>query len=461
MAQRPAAAASPARHVVPFDYGASFALRGEPGRVAQDVINVSPDAVFVARAIGWGFEEERGRPVTLELRDDQAERALIHPGDITLRQFPPDALIDGLRVAPGFERLLFTDAGEWLDEPLPRTRLEAAFERVTHPVDLSFLFTMTDSSSGRELQDEPAHNIASLGIGSGERPFRPLAQPLRFLPRSTLRLQVEERSRDRRGTLFIVLYGYKLLASSACSEPVTAATAATLSAGGLPGSTPFDYVASLELTGRCGNRLEAEVPVSADGLFVATEIGYGLAAEEADARVAWNDRDRVADDAVREAVDRMIPPEVVADPDPVANWPARARVDLGDVPLRLFAPELLRDGLRIRPEYRVVAFEATGRLARLAAPQIDRVFESLNRPEDVAFRYTLFDSGVGTDLQNQALNNIAGLGSAGGERPFKRFALPLQMLPRASLRVSVEERHGRGRLYFAFHGFRRPDARAA
>ena len=41
------------------------------------------------------------------------------------------------------------------------------------------------------------------------RPFRMLAQPLTFQPRSTVRLQIVERSEGVQGTLFIVLYGYK------------------------------------------------------------------------------------------------------------------------------------------------------------------------------------------------------------------------------------------------------------
>jgi len=57
------AEAGPLRSVLPFDQAARFELRGIPGNIVQDVINISSDGTFVAVAIGYGFEEERARPV--------------------------------------------------------------------------------------------------------------------------------------------------------------------------------------------------------------------------------------------------------------------------------------------------------------------------------------------------------------------------------------------------------------
>lgn len=80
------------------------------------------------------------------------------------------------------------------------------------PID--FKYSIVDSGSGRELQNRPIHNIAGLGEPNGLRPFRVLAKPMVFMPRSTVRFEVEEISDD--GTikdteLFIVLHGYKML----------------------------------------------------------------------------------------------------------------------------------------------------------------------------------------------------------------------------------------------------------
>ena len=70
------------------------------------------------------------------------------------------------------------------------------------------------------------------------------------------------------------------------------------------------------------------------------------------------------------------------------------------------------------------------------------------------FRYTLFDGGTGRELQNGLINNIAGLGIANGDRPFKRLARPMIFYPRSSIRVVVQEHFGRGRLYLVFQGYK-------
>jgi hypothetical protein len=79
---------------------------------------------------------------------------------------------------------------------------------------IDFKYSIVDSGTGRELQNRPIHNIAGLGEPNGERPFRVLAKPMVFMPRSTVRIEVEEVTED--GTtegaeLFIVLHGYKKL----------------------------------------------------------------------------------------------------------------------------------------------------------------------------------------------------------------------------------------------------------
>ena len=85
---------------------------------------------------------------------------------------------------------------------------------------------------------------------------------------------------------------------------------------------------------------------------------------------------------------------------------------------------------------------------------LNSVFERLNRPEDVLFRYALFDTGTGRELQNQRLNNVAGLGIADGDRPFKRLARPMIFLPRSAIRVEIEEVYGRGEVFVVFQGYK-------
>jgi len=78
---------------------------------------------------------------------------------------------------------------------------------------IDFKYSIIDSGSGRELQNRPIHNIAGLGDATGRRPFRPLAKPMLFMPRSTIRIEVEEITNDitKDAELFIVFHGYKML----------------------------------------------------------------------------------------------------------------------------------------------------------------------------------------------------------------------------------------------------------
>jgi hypothetical protein len=77
---------------------------------------------------------------------------------------------------------------------------------------IEFKYSIVDSGSGRELQNKPIHNIAGLGEATGRRPFRPLAKPMVFMPRSTVRFEVEEiTGATKDAELFIVLHGYKIL----------------------------------------------------------------------------------------------------------------------------------------------------------------------------------------------------------------------------------------------------------
>jgi hypothetical protein len=413
--------------VMPFDHAASFELKGIPGNIVQDVINISSDGTFVAVAIGYGFEEDRARSAgpEPEITDD------FKPGTIPLNEIPIAALIEGFRFNPRFERLIFKDLTPserggrisavrertLLGKTIPGVYRKDIIERLKPAEEISFLFSIVDSATGRELQDEPIHNLASLGSSNGNRPFRMLAQPLAFQPRSTVRLQIVERSEGIKGQLFVVFYGYKTLGAATLPQ---SAVRPSIETGGnkMERVIPFDYVATFPLTGSPFNQIETEVPINVEGGFVATSIGYGLAVESLDVTV---------------------------------KDPTR---DLGALTLAQFPTGALQDGIRIRPNCTQVAF-AGGVLAKNAPLDlIDRVFERLNRPEDVSFRYSIFESGTGRELQNQPINNIAGLGAANGDRPFKKLARPMLFLPRSTIRVTVEERFGRGNLFMVFQGYK-------
>ena len=426
--------------VIPYDYGAVFPITGRPGNVVQSVINIAPDSLFVAVAVGYGFEEDRGRALSF-FRLPAASTVV--PGSLRLRELPASALIEGFRINPRSEHLIFRqdDPSDFTDDDLPEAVLNKGtlFQRLRAPAEISFLFSILDSGTGRELQDEPVHNVASLGKSNGERPFRLLAQPITFLPRATIRLQIVERSQGVQGNLFIVFYGYQIVGSSGCPELVarrrTGWPACPTETIGSPSARviPFDYVTTFNLTGRPQNQVENEVTVNVEGGFVATSIGYGLLVEEAEVPIQ------------------------------LPNSPLARTFNLAsDVTLRSFPANALRDGIRVRPDRLRVVFKDNGQLAdSVPVEMANELFERLNRPEDVSFRYTIFDSGRGRELQNQPLHNVAGLGIANGDRPFKKLARSMIFQPRSTIRVRVEERFGRGTLFIVLQGYKFLSASAA
>jgi hypothetical protein len=82
------------------------------------------------------------------------------------------------------------------------------------------------------------------------------------------------------------------------------------------------------------------------------------------------------------------------------------------------------------------------------------MFQLLNQPEDVRFVYSIADAGTGRDLQNRPIFNVAGLGIANGDRPFRILHKPMMFLPRSTIRVQVREVFGRGRLFLVFQGYK-------
>jgi hypothetical protein len=273
-----------------------------------------------------------------------------------------------------------------------------------------------------------------------------------FMPRSTIRLQIEESTARAKGRLFITLQGYKILGMAGGLEdearrlgefdplkriPVYDHETGSYRSLGeaiqqdLPSSrvVPFDYVSTLELIGTPGNIAEDEVPINVDGGYVTTAIGYSLDARDTTVQVVLNT--------------------------------TTDTVPLKDIKLADLRPaQALLDGIRIHPLRVKFAFTSTGQLAQVDRDMVAdkdnfaRIFQRLNRPDDVRFLYAFSDSGTGRDLQNARVHNVAGLGIANGDRPFKVLHKPMAFLPRSTIRVQVEEIFGRGRLFIVFQGYK-------
>ena len=192
--QSGAGAAATGVKEIPYDYVATFKLQGERGKRAQDVITISTEGTFVAVTVGYSFvPSEKAlekissipRPASVETFVESVFEALF------ARPTTPPA---PLRASDAF-----------------RSLVEGIF--VKWP-GIQFLYTIVDSGSGRELQNKPVHSLAGLGSADGNRPFRPFARPVAFVPRSSIRIEIVELSEGpffKDGELQIVLHGYKRL----------------------------------------------------------------------------------------------------------------------------------------------------------------------------------------------------------------------------------------------------------
>jgi hypothetical protein len=428
----------PTVKIIPYEYVTVFPLKGAVGNLIQDVINVSVEGTFVAVAIGHGLDEDRAEPLTFTSSGDSPQTL----GNITLGHIPPDLLIEGFRINPEFASVAVKNGK--LNDSLPFEIAQGFFQRMKQTENFSFLLSIVDTATGKELQNEPVHSVATLGRSDGRRPFKMLPQPMVFMPRSTIRLQVEERMAGVKGRLFITVQGYKVLGLAGQSEeqirqigvfdplkkiPVYDHESGSYRTLGeailkdIPTTkiVPFDYVSTLDLTGKPENIVEDEVPVNVDGGYVTTAVGYSLDAIDTSVQVSEN-----------------------------------GTINLRNVPLKNIKPvQALLDGIRINPLRVRFAFGSDGLLSSSVSQDLaGRIFQRLNRPEDVRFLLSVTDSGTGRELQNRPVYNIAGLGIANGDRPFKVLHKPMMFLPRSTIRVQVEEIFGRGRLYIVFQGYK-------
>ena len=195
---------------IPYDYVATFKLKGEASNRVQDVITISTEGTFVAVAIGYGFV-----PRSLPLPDVTLAPVIsFSSNQLAVNGVRIDAPNEMFGVLAGLPDSVFNPAP-------PKTPTDAQLLvrsivqcQLVKLCGIDFKYSIVDSGTGRELQNQAIHNIAGLGSSDGDRPFRPFARPALFMPRSTIRIEVEEISEGflyRDAQLSIVLHGYKRL----------------------------------------------------------------------------------------------------------------------------------------------------------------------------------------------------------------------------------------------------------
>ena len=203
---------SPSANEIPFDYVSKFPLTGEGETRVQDVINISTEGAFVAVAIGYSFIPA---PLISLPEIDVPPVANGNSQKVSIASIFANKLAGELArdndYSPIIESLEDGLASVFQPFFAPRLLTQCLLTKIC---GINFKYSIVDSGSGRELQNQPIHNVAGLGESNGDRPFRPFAKPMMFMPRSTIRIEVEEISEGSLyagAELYIVLHGYKML----------------------------------------------------------------------------------------------------------------------------------------------------------------------------------------------------------------------------------------------------------
>jgi hypothetical protein len=189
---------------LPYDYVAKFELTGSRGHRVPAVINISVEGAFIATSIGYGFLPRPAAQQKGQISGPANAKALALTFPATLAQVVAEAFALSKIIKPAK-----ADSNDVRNEIA--SGLVCLFKRFC---GIDFKYSIVDSATGRELQNQPIHNIAGLGSADGDRPFRPFPKPMTFLPRSTIRIEVEEISEGplyAGAELQIVLHGYKVL----------------------------------------------------------------------------------------------------------------------------------------------------------------------------------------------------------------------------------------------------------
>ena len=244
----------------------------------------------------------------------------------------------------------------------------------------------------------------------------------------------------------------------------------------------FDQLVTFDLTGKRENVLSKVINFSVEGYFVATSLSYSLLPPQtvqfgpvstepipAPGPLAL----KPAGTAASKKSGKRAPAKAGAS----ANTPIRdltiarlcngfgeflGRMGLSDAAIAERKKQLLVVGFRLNPalaglvlsQFAVDDFPVFDTI-NLSAEEIERLFETVSFPANqVNFLYRLSDNATSREFQSEPIHNIAGLGIADGDRPFRTFPQPIVFPPRSVLRVEITEIAGMGRLYFVLQGYK-------
>jgi len=202
---------------------------------------------------------------------------------------------------------------------------------------------------------------------------------------------------------------------------------------------PFDYAFRYKLTGKRDNVINSIVTVSIEATFTAVSIGYGVLPLVTPIIFGPTlDNSKSLNNISLGEIITFLDKQVRAiDPVPSIKSGSQA---------------ILKNGIKLNPAIADLALQ--GKV--LERDVVARLFQVVGAPSAlIQFKYALFDEGSGREFQSEPILNTAGLGSAGGERPFRYFAQPIVFRPRSTIRMEVTElSEFEGDLHVSLHGYK-------
>jgi len=202
---------------------------------------------------------------------------------------------------------------------------------------------------------------------------------------------------------------------------------------------PFDYVFQFTLLGQRGNKVQDVVEISTEGIFVALSVGYSLVIDEL-------------------KTPRTFGPVIESSEIDLTSTTSRplAEIKLGEIAAGLEKIGAdLTVGFRLNPASANLLASGLP-LDTVSEGALNRVFETgRDAAEEVSFLYSLDVGNTGREYQNKPIHNIAGLGIANGDRPFRPFAKPIMFEARSFVRFQIEELSGPpGTLFIVLQGYK-------
>lgn len=250
---------------------------------------------------------------------------------------------------------------------------------------------------------------------------------------------------------------------------------------------PFDYAFRFDLKGEPGFVQNSTVEVSVEATFTAVSIGYGVVPKAQPITfglpphptgvprapinlfsapmseviqtlsAAFDEEVKFPKPAVLTVSGGLTPPSVAVASLRLSSTGPPAAV-APPVPRKVqFGPKtaaVLQGGLRLNPEFADRILLTAG--ANLDERILREAFQAVGAPpEQIAFKYAIFDQGSGREFQSDPILNIAGLGSPDGKRPFRYFARPIEFSPRSVIRMEITEVSAfQGELHVSLQGYK-------